>query len=432
MEVALDTGSIAAGEARTPIHELELELHEGAPSAVFRMALALHAATPVAIEAESKVSRGLRLRRNAGPSAREASPPPLDPEASAAEAFSVIAMNALGHLVANREAASARLAEGIHQTRVAIRRLRTALRLFEPWLEPHAANLFQGELQRLGRVIGEARDWDVFCDEMVGSSFSPEDADWARLLSDAAAEPRAKADQASAGEVDSAAFTALALGLSAWAQSGRERRELLGDKRLERKIADVASALLGRLARKVEKRGPRPRARRDARGASSPAQGAQEVALRRRVLRPDLSAKGRETGGPVAEATAKEPRRHQRCGRRRPPGREPGAERSHGARTAGGGPGAQSRSGAREGAAKASQAVARLQGRSIRSGRDREGRRENATRVTRLPQSPGFGARARRPPPAPSFSWRRRPLPRRPAATPRGRRRRAPGKRSKR
>jgi triphosphatase len=79
VEVALDTGSIAAGEARTPIHELELELHEGAPSAVFRMALALHAATPVAIEAESKVSRGLRLRRNAGPSAREASPPEIDP-----------------------------------------------------------------------------------------------------------------------------------------------------------------------------------------------------------------------------------------------------------------------------------------------------------------------------------------------------------------
>ena len=47
--------------------------------------------------------------------------------------------------------------------RIAIRQLRATAVLFEPYLEPHAAGRFTGELRRLGRVLGEARDWHVFC-----------------------------------------------------------------------------------------------------------------------------------------------------------------------------------------------------------------------------------------------------------------------------
>ena len=67
-----------------------------------------------------------------------------------------IVVDALSHLLMNGAAALAGDAEGIHQTRVSIRRLRSALVVFEPLLEPHAASFFQDELKRVGRVIGEA------------------------------------------------------------------------------------------------------------------------------------------------------------------------------------------------------------------------------------------------------------------------------------
>ena len=46
--------------------------------------------------------------------------------------------------------------------RVAIRRLRSLLVLFERFLEPHVSERFEEELRRLGQVLGVARDWDVF------------------------------------------------------------------------------------------------------------------------------------------------------------------------------------------------------------------------------------------------------------------------------
>jgi len=180
----------------------------------------------------------------------------LEKKARAADGLRDIIANGLSHLLMNRAAALAGDAEGIHQTRVAIRRLRSALRLFEPRLEPHVVSLFQDKLQRLGRVIGEARDWDVFCVEMLPESFDQaENAEWGQLIRDAAERRRKEADATSAGEVRSPLFTALILGLAAWAETGREEIGLLGDKRLERKLVRIAPDLLDRLFRKVRKRG---------------------------------------------------------------------------------------------------------------------------------------------------------------------------------
>ena len=255
IEAALDSGAIEAGDASEPVHELELELREGTPAALYRLALALHAAAPLAVEVESKAARGYRLREGGAPLADKPEPPMLEKKARAADGLRDIVANGLSHLLMNRAAALAGDAEGIHQTRVAIRRLRSALRLFEPRLEPHAVSLFQDELRRLGRVIGEARDWDVFCVEMLPESFDrAENAEWGQLIRDAAERRRKEADATSAREVSSPSFTALILGLAAWTETGRENIDLLGDKRFERKIVRIAPDLLDRLFRKVRKR----------------------------------------------------------------------------------------------------------------------------------------------------------------------------------
>ena len=92
----------------------------------------------------------------------------LADDVTAAEGFRRIIDGVLAHLMANQPAAVAGDIEGVHQMRVAIRRLRAALVLFRPRLEPHAEARLTEALRSLGRIFGEARDWDVFCQGNVG------------------------------------------------------------------------------------------------------------------------------------------------------------------------------------------------------------------------------------------------------------------------
>jgi len=258
IEVAQDSGSIVAGEVNQPMQEVELELREGAPGALYRLALTLHAEAPVVVELESKPARGLRLRDGEGPHAAKSADVTLDHDVSLVEGFRRMVENGSVHLLANRAAALAADPEGVHQARIAIRRLRSALQFFAPCLEPHAKELFNDDLRRLGRRLGEARNWDVFCLEALPQTFAQDGSggedEGAALVRQAAAARRAAAAGACAAELSSASFSALTLGLSAWAETGSERPALFGDRRLRQRLEDHAPELLDRLARKVAKR----------------------------------------------------------------------------------------------------------------------------------------------------------------------------------
>jgi triphosphatase len=258
VEAALDEGFIAAGTARAAVHELELELRTGDAAPLFRYALELLAAVPLTIESQSKAERGYRLRNRVRPEAHKAKDITLDPRATGADAFRKILTAELGHLLANQPAALAGDPEGIHQMRVAIRRLRAALALFEPHLEPHAMSRFQAELRRVGRVFGEARDWDVLCLQILPDAVKAAGAGaGCDLLRAPAMAEREAAHQRFGRELLAPPFTALVLGLAAWAEQGAGQRVLLGDPALDRPIHDLSPRLLDRLARKVRRRGRR-------------------------------------------------------------------------------------------------------------------------------------------------------------------------------
>jgi inorganic triphosphatase YgiF len=255
VEAALDVGTIAAGEARETIRELELELHAGPAAPLYRLALELHAATPLIVTLDSKFERGLRLRTGSTATAHKAEAIALAPDLSAVEVFRRIIAAALGHLMMNRPAAWCGSAEGVHQMRVAIRRLRAALVLFKPHLEPHATARFEDELRRLGQVFGAARDWDVFCLEMLPGAFSTAGAgSWRDLLAPPAEAKREAAHRQVTRELDSPAFTTLVLGLAAWVEAGREHLGVVGDAALDDRIGRLAGCLLDRLAQKVDRR----------------------------------------------------------------------------------------------------------------------------------------------------------------------------------
>jgi triphosphatase len=264
VEAVLDEGIIIAGDRRETVRELELELRKGDPASIYRLALAMHASAPLTIVHESKAARGYRLRSGGVSGARKAAHIVLTPEQSAAEAFGRIVASSLGHLLTNRTAALSGDAEGVHQMRVAIRRLRAALALFKPHIEPNATSRFEAELRRIGQIFGEARDWDVFCLQLLPNALAAGDAaEWWNFLEPSATARREAAHRRVAHEIHAPEFTSLAIGLAAWAEQGRAGCHLLGDANMARSIEELCPKLLSRLEHKVERRGPHIERRSD-------------------------------------------------------------------------------------------------------------------------------------------------------------------------
>ena len=108
IEAALDSGSIVAGTRNSPSTQLELELRDGAPGALYGLALSLHAATPLTIEAESKAARGYRLIERSAPTAKKATSIELDSDVAARDGLRLIVGEILNHLLSNKSAALAR------------------------------------------------------------------------------------------------------------------------------------------------------------------------------------------------------------------------------------------------------------------------------------------------------------------------------------
>jgi inorganic triphosphatase YgiF len=256
IEAALDEGRIISGDASEPVEELELELKAGRPAALYVLALELHSRTPVTLTLASKEERGLRLRTGEKPHARRAAPVALPRGTSAAGALCAMVDAGVGYFVANMPAAATGDADGVHELRAAVRRLRSALRLFKPLLEAQSATRFDAELKRLGDVLGQPRDWDVFCTDLLPEAAEAigDDALLAPLR--AAAEARREAAHAALlEELRRPELTTLLLSLSAWAATGAERPELLGDAAQGRPFEQAARHLLGRLGAKVRQRG---------------------------------------------------------------------------------------------------------------------------------------------------------------------------------
>ncbi len=257
VEAALDEGAIEADATSEPVDELELELKTGSLGALYRLAIDLHEAVPMWLAPESKAARGYRLRDGAPPHAPHAAKLRLDPAIRANEAFRAIAMSGLDQILANIAAAEAADAEGVHQFRIGLRRVRSALVLFAPVLEPHAAALFERELKRLGQVFGERRDRDVFCLQTLPAAARDLGTDWIDRLRPPAEAYRARADGPVQAALHGAGLTSLALGLAAWCELGVEHPSHLGRKRMGKRFRELAPDLLDRMARKVARRGKR-------------------------------------------------------------------------------------------------------------------------------------------------------------------------------
>jgi inorganic triphosphatase YgiF len=171
--VGIDQGQIRTtdGRAIAPINEIELELERGDPAAVYDLALQLLNFAEVRIEVRSKAERGFRLLRAAGDTLRavQAGTITLDRNMTVEAALQRFGQRCLTHLLRNEPVVLAGEAEGAHQMRVAVRRLRSALTAVKSLLPVDHHRWVSEELKWLTQSLAPARNWDVFGSELLRS-----------------------------------------------------------------------------------------------------------------------------------------------------------------------------------------------------------------------------------------------------------------------
>jgi CHAD domain-containing protein len=152
-----------------PICELELELVSGPTASLFDLALALQESLPLRPAVVSKAERGFRLFLGEVSKPYRAGGGRLAGDAAPLAAFCTVAFDCIEHLQRNEAGLCGDNPEFLHQARVAIRRLRSAMRFWAPLLPAGFAETFDPAWQALAQTLGEQRNLDVF----VGHTLPP-------------------------------------------------------------------------------------------------------------------------------------------------------------------------------------------------------------------------------------------------------------------
>jgi len=218
LEVALDVGEVTAGGRTERISELEIECLEGPVGAAFDLAARLLDDVPMRASAITKAQRGWRLFQDERPKPQKARGVALDPSMPLERAAREVVGAAVEQLEANEEGVIAGTdPEFVHQARVALRRLRSALRMFRRTIGRKRSRAWRSELARLSAALGAARDRDVFALESLPAVLcAPSSAGFADRVANAA-QARAKRERRRAARAIAAAPPARTLlAISRW------------------------------------------------------------------------------------------------------------------------------------------------------------------------------------------------------------------------
>jgi inorganic triphosphatase YgiF len=168
IELAIDRGSIESKGKSKPICEAELELLNGKIADIFALTRCLQEQIDLAPAIASKAERGYKLFANTPLTPFRAKTATIDAEMTPVEAFRSIALGCLEHFQRNEKGLlNGSDPEFVHQARVALRRLRSAIKLFAPVLPPEFVAAYGQTWQTLASALGDARNWDVFLSETL-------------------------------------------------------------------------------------------------------------------------------------------------------------------------------------------------------------------------------------------------------------------------
>ncbi|MDR3527078.1 MAG: CHAD domain-containing protein [Rhizomicrobium sp.] len=254
IELALDAGVIKARRRSEPISEIELEWKDGDPAGLAALAERLAADIAVSFECRAKSERGYGLASGTRSRAVHAQDIELNGDMTVAEAYRAIAMECLRHLSSNESAVLAGDAEGVHQMRVGLRRLRAAMSLMREMLSDSQSQAIRTELKWLTEQLGPARDIDVF----VRDSLAPlaKAARGMTVLKKDMERQRDEAFTRARMAVADERYRRLVLAVALWLANGNwgSSEDLLQSAHRERPIRSFANETLTTRTRKVLKK----------------------------------------------------------------------------------------------------------------------------------------------------------------------------------
>lgn len=255
-EVALDRGVISAGTRREPLREIEFELLEGDFLALLEWVRGIIPVLGLALEVRSKAERGYRLAAGERSRPVKARRPRVDPQGAVRDAIAPVVGVCVMQVAANAAGAGAsRDPEYLHQLRVGLRRLRSALRVFRELSQAESTQALVDRLRAVLPPLGVARDWDVVT-ELLDQRIAPAAAggvDFAPTLRWAKRQ-RVKARREARAVAASSAFQQLLIDAMIWAETAHR-----GDAAAVATVEPVptlsafAKSAVARLARRAER-----------------------------------------------------------------------------------------------------------------------------------------------------------------------------------
>ncbi|WP_312105542.1 CYTH and CHAD domain-containing protein [Acinetobacter venetianus] len=169
IEVCLDDGEIRTPIDQAKICEVEFELKQGSAQDLILFSKTWVEKYQLWLDVRSKAERGnlLAIGKKVSP-ATKAKSLNLESNASAEQAIKQIIENTLNHILPNAAAIADGVAEAthVHQARVGLRRLRSALKHFSNWsiqIDP----TWESQLAEIFQALGQSRDFDAIKDAVI-------------------------------------------------------------------------------------------------------------------------------------------------------------------------------------------------------------------------------------------------------------------------
>ena len=169
VEIALDIGKIFKEQSSVDIFEIEFELKQGSIEDLIAFIQAWVQKYQLTLDTHSKSDYGLQaVRQQSSFPAQYQTPLVLNRSSNETKALQSMVANCLQHLLPNTSSIARQQysSEHVHQARVAIRRLRSALKSFAAWseaMQPH----WKKELTTIFQALGGTRDIDALNEDLL-------------------------------------------------------------------------------------------------------------------------------------------------------------------------------------------------------------------------------------------------------------------------
>lgn len=163
IELSCDDGKIVSGDQTAPLAEVELELKSGDERDLCDLAMTLADEFPLRLDFTSKAERGFCMSTGESLPTVRATAIEYGADATLDDAVVAVVSNTLAHFIGNWAALrTADREDAVHQARVALRRLRTALKMFQHALSCPEFDALRNEARRIASALGSTRECDAF------------------------------------------------------------------------------------------------------------------------------------------------------------------------------------------------------------------------------------------------------------------------------